>query len=98
ELEYRVAAARDPVAVVGVGPRHRALVVDLLGDLLELGAVLRGVPVEVIAVLLAVAVTDDVVDAHEVSVIRMACSGQECAASRTASSWSGRTSSETADA
>jgi hypothetical protein len=66
ELEHRVAAAGDPVAVVGVGPGDRALVVDLLGDLLELGAVLRGVPVEVIPVLLAIAVADDVVDAHDV--------------------------------
>src|ERR1700761_5899052 len=98
QLEHRLAAAGDPVTFVGVGPGDRALGVDLFGDFLELSSVLRGVPVEVVAVLLAIAVADDVVDAHGVSVIRMACSGQECAASRTASSWSAATSSETADA
>ena len=35
ELEDRVAAAGDPVAVVGVGPGHRALGLDLFGDLLN---------------------------------------------------------------
>src|SRR6201992_3706645 len=98
QLEHRLAAASDPVTFVGVGPGDRALGVDLFGDLLELGSVLRGVPVEVVAVLLAIAVADDVVDAHGVSVIRMACSGQEWAASRTASSKSAAASSETADA
>ena len=48
ELENLVAARRDPVPAVGLGPRHRALGVHLLGDLLELRAVLRGVPVEVV--------------------------------------------------
>src|SRR5882757_1054483 len=78
QLEYSLAAAGDPMAFVGVGPGDRALGVDLLGDLLELGSVLRGVPVEVISVLFAIAVADKVIDAHDVpSVISMACSGQE---------------------
>ena len=78
ELEHRLAAAGNPVALVGVGPRDRALGVDVLGDLLELGSIFGGVPVEVVPVLLAIAVAHNVVDAQGVdSVIMMACSGQE---------------------
>ena len=56
EFEDVLAVRGDPVPVVGVRPRHRALGLHLLGDLLELQPVLRRVPVEVVAVLLAVAV------------------------------------------
>ena len=59
ELEDLAVAGRDPVAAVGVAPGDGALGVHLLGDRLELVAVLRGVPVEVIPVLLAVGVVED---------------------------------------
>src|ERR1700757_5298590 len=62
EFEYLVTAGRHPVAAVGVAPGHRAAGVHLLGDLLELRAVLRGMPVEVVPVPLTLAVVDDIVD------------------------------------
>ena len=56
QFEDVLAVRGDPVPVVDVGPGHRALGLHLLGDLLELQPVLRGVPVEVVPILLPLAV------------------------------------------
>jgi hypothetical protein len=66
QVEDLAVAGRDPVAAVGVAPCDGAPGLHLGGDLLEPVPVVRGVPVEVVAVLLAVDVAGDVCCVHAV--------------------------------
>ena len=101
QFEHGMAAACDPVAAVGVRPSDRALFLQFLCDLLELEPVLRGMPIKIKAMFLAIAVGDGVIAHGIVSLavslepsaseaaswksMAMACSGHERAASRTSS-------------
>lgn len=68
EGEYRLAARGDPVAAVGVGPGHGALGVHLPGDLREVVAVVRCVPVELEDGCSVTGIDDGLVSAHGIAL------------------------------